>query len=80
MKGKRLWFIIFAAALVISVITDLCIIGHAEAAEHWWMHIPGFFALFGFIGCIALIIVAKLAAHYWLQKKEDYYGKHDHAD
>jgi hypothetical protein len=43
--------------------------------EHgfWWSHIPVFFAVLGFIGCIAIIYIAKWLGHYWLQRKEDYY-------
>ncbi|MFC1967867.1 hypothetical protein ACFLVX_00540 [Chloroflexota bacterium] len=80
MTGKHLWFLTFAIMLIISVAVDFWLQASGATTEHWWTRIPGFFALFGFTGCIALIIVAKLAAHHWLQRKEDYYNKHDHAD
>ena len=78
MKRRHLWFWLFAVMLVLSVAADFWLRSAEAPAEFWWSHIPGFFALFGFIGCLVLIIVSKLAAHYWLQKKEDYYGDHDH--
>jgi hypothetical protein len=39
----------------------------------WWSHVYGFFALLGFIGCAAIVIIAKWLGHYWLQRKDDYY-------
>jgi hypothetical protein len=39
----------------------------------WWEHIPAFDAAFGFIGCIAIVLVSKALGHHWLQKDEDYY-------
>ena len=43
-----------------------------EEMGFWFTHIWGFFALLGFLGCLALILVAKWLGH-WLQRKEDYY-------
>jgi len=77
MKNKRLW-IIFIVILAISIGGDLGLMAsQAHACKFWWSNIPGFFALFGFIGCLAIIIIAKFAAHHWLQRKEDYYGSDD---
>jgi len=45
----------------------------------WWYPVPGFFALLGFLGCVALVAGSKLLGHYWLQRGEDYYGD-DNAD
>jgi hypothetical protein len=50
--------------------------GFFARAEHplfWWEHIPAVDAAFGFIGCIAIVLVSKALGHYWLQKDEDYY-------
>ena len=33
------------------------------------------FAIFGFVGCVAIVVVSKLIGHYWLQRKEDYYDR-----
>lgn len=37
--------------------------------------VPGFWALFGFVGCVILIVVSKWLGHAWLMKDEDYYDK-----
>ena len=72
---KRVWALIFISVLVIFILLDLLLVrGHVHI-EFPWSHIAGFFSLFGFIGCLAIVAVAKLLGHYWLQRKEDYYNK-----
>ena len=64
---------IFYIAIVVS-----CVLGFYFRAEHphfIWQKIPVYDALFGFIGCLVLIVVAKTLGHYLLQKEEDYYDK-----
>lgn len=39
------------------------------APEHW----PGFWSLFGFIGCVAIIIISKWFGHAGIMVREDYY-------
>jgi hypothetical protein len=39
----------------------------------WWEKIPVFDAVFGFLGCILIILGSKALGHHWLQKGEDYY-------
>ena len=41
--------------------------------QHWWSGVPAFYILFGFIGCVLLIVVAKILGKLFLLKKEDYY-------
>jgi len=43
-----------------------------EHVEHFWEVIPGFHAVYGFIACVAIIVVSKFLMH-WLMKQEDYY-------
>ncbi|OHE33925.1 MAG: hypothetical protein A3J94_11400 [Syntrophus sp. RIFOXYC2_FULL_54_9] len=44
-----------------------------EEAHGWWSAIPGFFALFGFFGCLLIIIFSKFLGRILLYKREDYY-------
>ncbi|MBI2831324.1 MAG: hypothetical protein HYX79_03610 [Chloroflexi bacterium] len=60
--------------LVPFVLLDLFFGGHGEFP---WSGIPGFFALFGLIGCVAIILISKWLGHHWLQHKEDYYERND---
>ncbi|MFC1930807.1 hypothetical protein ACFLXJ_01190 [Chloroflexota bacterium] len=72
--------VIFISTLVIFILLDLwLVIGHGHEALPW-SHIAGFFSLYGFIGCLLLIALAKLLGHYWLQHKEDYYDRNDDND
>ena len=58
--------------LVLSIVLD--IVFQLGYGAFWWSKVPGFFAVFGFIGCIAIILGSKWMGKSWLQKKEDYYS------
>ncbi len=74
---KRILLILVLATIGISVLSDL-MVRRGEYGE-WWYAVPGFFALMGLLGCMAIVVISKLLGHYWLQKREDYYGQ-DEAD
>jgi hypothetical protein len=64
------------AVLVLLVLIDAVPgIVHKEhahtAAEHW----PGFWAVFGFIGCAVLILASKAFGHAGIMQREDYYDE-----
>jgi hypothetical protein len=61
--------------IILFVLLELFLIGGQGHIEFPWSGIVGFFLLFGFLGCLALIVVAKLLGHYWLQRGEDYYDR-----
>ena len=72
---KKVWLLLLIVMLAIFVPLDLLLeSGHGHTVFPW-SGIAGFFSLFGFVGCLAIIGVAKLLGHYWLQRKEDYYDK-----
>lgn len=37
---------------------------------------PGFYAAFGFLACVALVVLARILG-WWLKRPDDYYGKQD---
>ena len=43
---------------------------HAHTAIE---HIPGFWAVFGFVACVLIIIVSKWYGHLGIMTREDYY-------
>lgn len=45
-----------------------------EHPHFWWEKIPAFDAIFGFLGCILIVIGSKALGHHWLQKDENYYS------
>lgn len=63
--------IVTIGTLVFSFLVE-----HSEKEkELWWNNIPIFYSLFGFIGCIMLVWVAKVLGKGILQKRDDYYDK-----
>ena len=46
-----------------------------EHAHTMAEHIPGFWAGFGFIACVLIIIVSKWFGHLGIMTREDYYDK-----
>ncbi len=59
--------------LAVSVAADLAASSHAQDTTHWWSSIPSFYALFGLLGCIVIILFAKVIGKLFLLKREDYY-------
>lgn len=49
------------------------VLPHDPAHDGWWNRIPAFFALYGFIGCLLIIVFAKSLGKLFLRKREDYY-------
>lgn len=58
---------------LVSVVAELTAPHDPGHAEHWWSSIPAFYAIYGFIGCVAIIVISKALGKLLLQKKEDYY-------
>lgn len=46
-----------------------------EHAHTWVEHIPGFWALFGFVACVLIIIGSKWYGHLGIMTREDYYDR-----
>ena len=59
----------FYISLVLLLALDLFIPKHGHFA---WEETPFFFAVYGFIGCVSLIFVAKVL-RLLVKRKEDYY-------
>ncbi len=57
--------------LILIVLIDFFL--HHDHAAFWWSGMPGFNAIYGFMGCVLIIIVSKALGHHWLQREEDYY-------
>jgi len=58
--------------LALVVVWDVLFVSkeHAHTAVE---HIPGFWAVFGFIACVVIIIVSKWFGHRGIMTREDYY-------
>ncbi len=65
---KRILYVVLAATIAFDFLVP------RHEAHFWGDKIPGFWTVFGFIGCVLLIRIMKGLAHTVLMKKEDYYG------
>ena len=50
-------------------------LGRHEAHGHAWDAVPGFYAIYGFVGCILIIVISKALGKGALQQREDYYDE-----
>jgi len=74
---KHLFWILLGC-LFLSVAIGVFVHLYLRPSVHFiWEALPIFNAMYGFIGCIVIIIGSKALGHYWLQKEEDYYEKHE---
>lgn len=69
---RRLPLALVFGGFVLAAVADAWFLG-AQHGECWWSHLYGFFSLFGFVGSVAIIAVAKLILGPWLQREENYY-------
>jgi peptidoglycan/LPS O-acetylase OafA/YrhL len=61
------------AALVGAGIIVLGMVLPGEHGEHhWW---PGFWAVFGAVGCAAIVLVSKALGHLLLERPEGWYDE-----
>ena len=70
-RRKQLRITVYGT-LVLSLVAGFLV--HPKI-HFFWEALPFFSALYGFVGCIAIILGSKALGHRWLQKKEDYYEK-----
>ncbi len=65
--GMKLFYI----TLVLLVVGDVVIPkDEPQFTGHTW---PGFFAFYGFISCVLIIVISKALGKLFLFKKEDFY-------
>ena len=62
------------ALLALLVLLDALFVDKKHA-DTWIEHIPGFWAAWGFLGCIVLILVSKWFGHRGIMVREDYYDE-----
>ena len=68
---KRWGWIVFLGAMA-AVFLEMRF-RQASHQELWWHGFPGFDLGYGFVGAVALALLAKWAGHRWLERSEDYY-------
>ncbi len=54
----------------------LQLFGPGNPHPHAWDKIPLFYAGYGFVSCVLIIVVSKALGKAFLQQPEDYYERH----
>lgn len=66
----RLSFVV----LGLLILADAFLV-NKEGAHTAMERIPGFWSVFGFVACVAIILVSKWFGHAGIMKREDYYDE-----
>lgn len=70
---KRIAYLV----LVLTVVIDF-FIPRKPYHIFFWDQIPGFNAVYGFVGCVLIVVISKALGRYWLERPEDHYRPEDH--
>ncbi|HUL54629.1 MAG TPA: hypothetical protein VLT83_14595 [Opitutaceae bacterium] len=68
----RVGLAVLAALILADVVPGLV---HKEHAHTVAEHVSGFWAAFGLIGCLALVVIAKTLGRLGVSTREDYYDE-----
>ena len=58
---------------LLAVGADLVLGEARDDAGVWWSAYAGYWAAFGLVWCVVLVLVSKWLGRLWLQRREDYY-------
>jgi hypothetical protein len=75
---NRLKAVVWVACIALAVLVALDAIPGLIDKEHAHTkaeHFPGFWAAFGFVGCVLIIVVSKWFGHAGIMTREDYYDE-----
>ena len=61
------------ALLVLGVLDAIPLVVDKEPAHTWVERVPGFWTVFGLLGCLLLILLSKRLGHLGVMTREDYY-------
>ena len=60
---------VFYAICIGLVVVDFIVHRHIY---HDWENIPAFYAVYGFVGCVVLVLIAKEMRKFLMRKEDDY--------
>jgi nitrogen fixation/metabolism regulation signal transduction histidine kinase len=63
---------LLAVLAVVAVGTHVIELIRTDYVAHWWDYVPGFYAVFAFLGAFLLVMIAKTMGKI-LSRREDYY-------
>ena len=68
----RVSYAVLALLVIVDAIPLVVDKEHAHTAAE---RLPGFWAVFGFVGCVFLILASKAFGHLGIMTREDYYDE-----
>ena len=68
----RLSLLVLVLVIVADFVPGLIDKHHAHTSAE---HVPGFWAAFGFLGCLLIFLVSKTYGHLGISTREDYYDE-----
>jgi hypothetical protein len=70
---RRVCYVLLGALVLLDALPAVVNKEHA----HTWpeRHLPGFWAVFGFVGCVVLILASKAFGRAGIMTREDYYDE-----
>ncbi len=72
---KRWFYIGLAVVVLVEIVLPRLF--QADHAHFPFENFPAWGALYGFVSCVAIIVVSKLIGKWWLMRPEDHYGDPD---
>ena len=70
---KTWHWILLAVLIAITLVLEFTVL--ADYKKHWWNHVPMFYGLFGFLGSVVLIFVAKGVGNILITRNEQFYDR-----
>jgi hypothetical protein len=68
----RICFGLLALLIALDAIPAIVDKHHAHT---WIEHFPGFWSVFGFVGCVVIVFASKAFGHAGINRREDYYDE-----
>lgn len=68
---KTWHWIILGVLILITLILEFTYLAGYDS--HWWNNIPMFYGIYGFLGCVITIFIAKGLGKLFIYRNEGYY-------
>lgn len=72
-KRIKRWFHVGLCVVALAEIVALVL--HGGHAHFWFEGLPAWGSIYGFLSCVAIIVVSKLIGKAWLMRREDHYER-----
>ena len=68
---KKIYWYLLGALFLVTLGFEFTALSDYDS--HWWNAVPAFYAIFGFICCVAIIYAAKFIAKHIVNRNINYY-------